>query len=147
VGFGMQYACEMLLTEAQLGFRVAESDGEVGVGAEGFRRKLRLYLSWLHSTISPLAGTQANEGQFIIFTALDLECAPVGPVRNDGLPKLPQLQRRAQPVGVNCRQVANDLLEQSFKAFHDQFRPYIEPRWCLQPPGQEPPAVSQQVLC
>jgi hypothetical protein len=127
VGFGMQYACEMLLTQAKLGVRVTEGDGEVGVGAEGLGRELRLYLTWLHSTVSSLSGTQANEGQLIVLTALQSECASVGPIRNDGVADFPESERRVQPVGVNGGQVSNDLLEESFEVLHDPSLSGIRP--------------------
>jgi hypothetical protein len=117
-GFRVQYAREMLLTEAKMSFGVTKSESEVWIGAESLGSKLRVYFPWLHSTVSALTGTKPNQGQLIVLTAFELECAPVGPVRNNSVPELSNRKRRAQPAGIDGRQVANNLLKEPLEVLH-----------------------------
>jgi hypothetical protein len=142
-GFRIQYACEMRLAEPELSVGMTESNCQVRIGAEGLGSKLRVYLRWLRLTVSSLTRTEAKEGQLIVLTALELECAPIGPVRNDDVAELPDLKRRAQPAGVKSHQVANDLLEQSSQIFHGYSQPHrVTKRRCLQPPSQQEPLAG-----
>jgi hypothetical protein len=85
IRFGVENPGHCPGVQSQRRFLVPLKDCEIGIRAPQLQRKLRLRLGCLGIGQATLSGPQAHECKLVVFAALDLQGAPVGSVRHDGV--------------------------------------------------------------
>jgi hypothetical protein len=91
---------------------------QIRIGALGFRRELRVSLFWLGASKVTFPGTQTDQHELVIFTALQAQRSAVGPVGQNGPTDLPHAKRKLEASRVGGDQVADDLTEEPAQIAH-----------------------------
>jgi hypothetical protein len=109
---------EPLGFQAHHGIAMPMDDVQVGIGAPELGFELSPDLSRLGPGKAALSGAEPHQHQLVIFTALELERPPVGPVGHDRIAKVGQGQRPMKSSGIRRGKVSNDLPEESLQVVH-----------------------------
>jgi hypothetical protein len=108
---------------------------EVRIGGSELAPKPGLDLGRVGAGKTTIAGAEPEHERLVVLRALDSQCTPVGPIREDLAEDLGHLKWLAKPSRVDCGEVGDEQLEETLEITHEACRFDREGRLEIGSPG------------